>query len=151
MKAIHGGKAKNDKIDSQKIAVLLRGGMLPQASVSPAARHTTRARRRRRMPLIRTQAALLAPIQPTNSQYQRPEIGQTRASTGTRDGVAERFLAPAVPPSVEVALALLAHAARLRSEVALTIVQTATQHHAQALYRRQSVPGIGKIVRWVWL
>jgi Transposase len=33
MKAIHGGKAKNDKIDSQKIAVLLRGGMLPQAYV----------------------------------------------------------------------------------------------------------------------
>jgi transposase len=26
MKAIHGGKAKNDKIDSQKIATLLRGG-----------------------------------------------------------------------------------------------------------------------------
>ena len=27
MKAIHGGKAKNDKIDAHKIAVLLRGGM----------------------------------------------------------------------------------------------------------------------------
>jgi transposase len=31
MKAIPGGKAKNDKIDAHKIAVLLRGGMLPQA------------------------------------------------------------------------------------------------------------------------
>jgi hypothetical protein len=31
MKAIHGGKAKNDQIDSHKIATLLRGGMLPQA------------------------------------------------------------------------------------------------------------------------
>jgi hypothetical protein len=29
MKAIHGGKAKNDTIDSQKIAALLRGGMMP--------------------------------------------------------------------------------------------------------------------------
>src|SRR3989304_4930216 len=37
MKAIHGGKAKNDKIDSRKIAVLLRGGMLPQAYVDPPA------------------------------------------------------------------------------------------------------------------
>ena len=35
MKAIHGGKAKNDKIDAHKIAVLLRGGMLPQAYVYP--------------------------------------------------------------------------------------------------------------------
>jgi hypothetical protein len=33
MKAIHGGKAKHDKIDSHKIALLLRGGRLPQASV----------------------------------------------------------------------------------------------------------------------
>ena len=31
MQAIHGGKAKNDTIDAQKIAALLRGGMLPQA------------------------------------------------------------------------------------------------------------------------
>src|SRR5215467_12453528 len=29
MQAIHGGKAKNDKIDSPKMAALLRGGMLP--------------------------------------------------------------------------------------------------------------------------
>ncbi len=28
MKAVHGGKAKNDRIDAHKIAVLLRGGML---------------------------------------------------------------------------------------------------------------------------
>jgi hypothetical protein len=31
MKAIQGGKAKNDQIDAQKIAVLLRGGMMPHA------------------------------------------------------------------------------------------------------------------------
>jgi len=31
MRAIHGGTAKNDKIDSHKIAGLLRGGLLPQA------------------------------------------------------------------------------------------------------------------------
>ena len=31
MKAIHGGKAKNDRIDSRKIAGLLRSGMIPQS------------------------------------------------------------------------------------------------------------------------
>ena len=30
MGAIHGGKSKNDKIDSQKIALLLKGGMIPK-------------------------------------------------------------------------------------------------------------------------
>jgi transposase len=48
MKAIHGGKAKNDKIDAHKIAVLLRGGMIPQAYVYPAAMRATRDLLRRR-------------------------------------------------------------------------------------------------------
>ena len=49
MKAIHGGKAKNDTIDAHAMAVLLRGGMLPQASGSPAEMRATRDLRRRRM------------------------------------------------------------------------------------------------------
>ena len=35
MKAIHGGKAKNDRIDSKKITLLLQGGMFPLAYVYP--------------------------------------------------------------------------------------------------------------------
>lgn len=35
MKTIHGGKTRNDKIDSEKIARLLRGGMLPVPNHSP--------------------------------------------------------------------------------------------------------------------
>jgi Transposase IS116/IS110/IS902 family len=151
MQALHGGKAKNDQSDSQKIAVLLRGGLLPQASVSPAAMRAPRDLLRRRMPLRRTRAALLAHIQQTNSQDNRPEIGQKLAYKGNRDGVAARVLDPAVQTSGEVDLALMDHDERLRSDVELTIVQTAKQPHAQALSRRHSVPGIGKIVRWVWL
>ena len=151
MKAIHGGTATNDKIDSQKIAVLLRGGMLPQASVSPAAMRAPRDLLRRRMPLRRTRAALLAHIQHTNSQYNLPEMGKKLADKGNRDGVAERFLEPAVQTSVAVALALLDHDDRRLRDIALTMVPTAKPHNAQALYRRHSVPGIGKILRWVLL
>src|SRR6266850_3288893 len=53
MQAIHGGKAKHDKIDAHKIAVLLRGGMLPQASVYPAEMRATRDLLRLRMHLAR--------------------------------------------------------------------------------------------------
>jgi transposase len=76
MKAIHGGKAKNDQIDAQKIAVLLRGGMLPQVYVSPAEMRATRDLLRRRIPLMRQRAELLAHIQNTNRQYNLPEIGK---------------------------------------------------------------------------
>jgi transposase len=151
MKAIHGGKAKNDKIDSQKIAVLLRGGMLPQAYVYPAEMRATRDLLRRRLHLTRKRAELLAHIQNTNSQYNLPEIGKKLTYKGNRDGVADRFLEPAVQKSVEVDLALIDHYDRLLSDVELTIVQTAKQHNAQALYRLQSVPGIGKILSLVLL
>jgi hypothetical protein len=73
------------------------------------------------------------------------------ASKGNRDGVAERFLDPAVQKSAEVDLALIDHDDRLLSDVELTLVQTAKQHKAQALSRLQSVPGIGKILRLVLL
>jgi len=42
MKAIHGGKSKNDRIDSHKIAALLRGGTLPIAYVYPRKMRSTR-------------------------------------------------------------------------------------------------------------
>jgi len=76
MKAMHGGKAKNDTIDAHKIAVLLRGGMLPQASVYPAEMRATRDLLRQRMHLARTRGALLAHVQNTNSQYNLPAIGK---------------------------------------------------------------------------
>jgi hypothetical protein len=68
MKAIHGGKAKNDKVDAHKIAVLLRGGMLPQAYVYPAGMRATRDLLRRRCHLVHKRAELLAHIHHTNSQ-----------------------------------------------------------------------------------
>jgi Transposase len=62
MKAIHGGKAKNDQSDSQKIALLLRGGMLPKADVYPAQMRATRDLLRRRTPLMRKRSELLSHV-----------------------------------------------------------------------------------------
>jgi transposase len=66
MKAIHGGKAKNDRIDALKIATLLRGGMLPQAYVYPAGMRATRDLLRRRLHIVRKRGQLLAHIQMTS-------------------------------------------------------------------------------------
>jgi len=87
MPAIHGGQAKNDTIAAHTIAVLLRGGRLPQASVSPAHMRATRDLRRRRRPLVSTRAALLAPGQPTNRPDTLPAMGTQMAAQATRDGV----------------------------------------------------------------
>ena len=62
MKAIHGTKSKNDRIDAYKIAALLRGGNLPVAYVYPQEMRATRDLLRRRMYISRKRADLLAHI-----------------------------------------------------------------------------------------
>ena len=151
MKAIHGGKAKNDKIDAHKIAVLLRGGMLPQAYVYPAKMRATRDVLRRRMHLMRKRAELLAHVQNTNSQYNLPEISKKLAYKANRAGVAERFPEPAVHKSITVDLALIDTYDRLLTDLELDLVQTAKVHDAQTFYRLRSIPGVGKILALVLL
>jgi transposase len=151
MKAIHGGKAKNDTIDAHKLAVLLRGGMLPQAYVYPANMRATRDLLRRRMYRTRKRAELLAHIQNTNSQYNLPEIGKKLAYKANRDGVAERFPDPAVQKSREVDLALLGSDDPLLNNLEWHLVKAAKQHDANTLYLLHTVPGIGNILSLVLL
>jgi len=151
MKAIHGGKAKNDKIDAHKIAVLLRGGMLPMAYVYPADMRATRDLLRRRCHLMRKRAELLTHIQNTNSQYCLPQFGKKIAYKTNRHGLPERFPDPSVQKSMAVDLALIDHYDKLLTEVELYITRTAKVHDVNAFYRLRSVPGIGKILALVML
>src|SRR5882762_1760023 len=151
MKAIHGGKAKNDKIDAQKIAVLLRGGMFPQAYVYPAAMRATRDLLRRRCHLVQKRAELLAHIQNTNSQYNLPEIGKRLAYKANREGVEEHFPDPSVRKTIEMDVSLINHSDKLLGEVELYITRSAKAHDVQTFARLQSVPGIGQILALVIL
>jgi transposase len=131
--------------------MLLRGGMIPQAYVYPAAMRATRDLLRRRMPLMRQRAALLTHIQNTNSQDHLPTIGKKIADKTNRTGVAERCPEPAVQQSIEVDLALIEHYDHLLSDLELSIVQMAKHHDANVFYRLRSIPGVGKILALVLL
>ena len=146
MKAIHGGKAKNDRIDSFKIASLLRGGLLPQAYVYPAAMRSTRDLIRRRLHLVRKRGQLLAHIQNTRAQYNLPVFGRKLAYKTNRVGVVEHFADPSVQKSIAVDLALIDQYDALVIDLELTIVREAKRHNADAFHRLRSVPGIGKVL-----
>ena len=146
MKAIHGGKAKNDKIDSHKIASLLRGGLLPQAYVYPAGMRSTRDLLRRRLHLVRKRGQLLAHIQNTRTQCNLPEFQRRLAYPANRAGVSAHFSDPSVRKSIEVDLALLNQYDTLINDLELTLVRDAKRHDADAFHRLRSVPGIGKVL-----
>jgi hypothetical protein len=101
--------------------------------------------------LARKRGALLAHVHKPHSQENLPAIGKNIAYKTNRDGVAERFAAPAVPQRIAVDLALITSYAALRRDVARTIVTTAQHHDAQTLSRLHTVPGIGTILSRVLL
>ncbi len=151
MKAIHGGKSKNDKIDSKKIAVLLRGGTLPVAYVYPATMRSTRDLLRRRNHLMQKRSELLAHIQNTNSQYNLQEFGKKLAYKANRDGVADHFPDHSVQKSIGLNLQLIDVYDRLLTELELYIVKQAKGHNVRNLYLLRSIPGVGKILSLILL
>jgi transposase len=143
MKAIHGSKTKNDKIDSLKIAKLLRAGMLPMAYVYPSAMRSTRDLLRRRMYLVRKRSELLVHVHNTNSQHNLPEFGHRIDRKSNRHEIIERFKDPSVNKNIEVDLKLLDHYSDLIGQVEWFIEKHAKEHHPKNLCLLRTVPGIG--------
>lgn len=147
MKAIHGGKAKNDKIDSKKIAVLLRGGMIPMSYVYPEKMRATRDLMRRRNHLMYKRSELLAHIQNTNSQYNLDEPFGSISRPYQRRGkdIIGAFDNPAVQKSMEVNLKVIATYDVLLEDLERSILKLAKDHDPVSYTLLQSVYGIGKI------
>ena len=58
LRHIHGGKNKNDRIDSEKLAHLLRANLIPPSYVYPSERRPVRALLRQRMSYVWERATL---------------------------------------------------------------------------------------------
>jgi transposase len=151
MKAIHGGKAKNDKVDSEKIARILRGGTFPIAYVYPRKMRADRDLLRRRNYFVRRRAELLAHIQNTNSQYNLEPIGRRLDRRKNREGVAEHFPIAAVKKNMEVDLQLLDYFDVVIKDLELYIERTIKIHDARNYYLLRSIDGVGKILSMVIL
>lgn len=151
MKAIHGGKAKNDKIDSRKIAVLLRGGMIPQAYVYPAKMRATRDLLRRRNHFMRKRAELFAHIQNTRSQYNLSDPLGCIAKPQNRDGIIDRFENPAVQESIQADLDMITAYDPVIAHLEWYITKTAKHHDPVAYALLNTIPGVDKILGLVIL
>ncbi|MCX6356252.1 MAG: IS110 family transposase [Candidatus Aureabacteria bacterium] len=151
MKAIHGGKAKNDKVDSEKLARMLRGGTFPVAYAYPQKMRADRDLLRRRNYLVRKRSELLGHIQNTNSQYNLPPIGLSLDVKRDREDVAKHFPIPAVRKSVEVDLKLLDHLDVIVADLERHIERTVKIHNPMKYYLLRTIDGVGKILSMVIL
>ena len=146
-KAIHGGKAKNDRVDAYKIAVLLRGGMLPQAYVYPPGMRETRDLLRRRLHLVRKRGQLLAHLQNLTHAYNRGAFEKRIAYPSNRDGVVAHFAGePMVQANAALDLSLLDHYDKLLTDLELRLVRQAKREAPRGFHLLRSIPGIGKVL-----
>jgi len=63
LKLIHGGKNKNDRVDSEKLAHLLRANLIPPSYVYPAEKRPVRGLLRQRMTYVWRRAELMMRVQ----------------------------------------------------------------------------------------
>lgn len=151
MRAIHGAKAKNDRIDAFKIASLLRGGNFPESYVYPAEMRATRDLLRRRLYLVRERGLLLAHVQNTHHQYNLSLSSARLAWKQNRQGVAEKFTDACARKTVEVDLGLVEHMDGVIAELELYLTRHAKVHDGYSFHLLRTAPGIGKILAMTML
>jgi len=147
LKHIHGGKNKNDRIDSEKLAHLLRSNLIPPAYVYPSERRPIRALLRQRMSYVWQRAALMTHV----SMNQTAE-GLTPAAKGghNRDVWIERILAQYDNPlhrmaatcEMDMIRAYDTQIVKLETE----IIRQAKHHEGRDYQLLNTVPGIGRIL-----
>ena len=146
MKAIHGGKAKNDRIDSYKIAKLMRGGNFPLAYVYPKEMRSTRDLLRRRTKIVRHGADLKAHVTNTTSQYNLPPNKLNLKNVSAREQLKSTFTDISVQRNINLDMTILDAYTKELSKVEWFIEQQAKQHNPDHFRLLKSIPGIGRIL-----
>jgi transposase len=152
MKLIHGGKAKNDRLDAAKLAGLLKGGFFPMAYVYPKAKRDTRDLLRRRSFFVRQRAQLIAHIQNTNSQYNLPPFPKKLTYKGNRSAeIADRFEHPSTKLSITADLNLIEAYDEQIAALESHLRKAAKVDDPATIAFLRSVPGIGDVLGLVLL
>ena len=146
MKAIHGGKVKNDAIDSEKIARLLRGGNFPIAYAYPKELRATRDLMRRRSLLVRRRAEFLGHIQIVHYQENLPKPAGNLSYKSNRYGVGATLADPSSRLSVEVDLQLIDALDQQIHQLELHLLRTTKAHIPESFFRLKTIPGAGDIL-----
>ncbi len=146
LKAIHGGKVKNDKLDSEKLAYLLRGGNFATGYAYPKDWRSTRDLLRRRTHLVRRRGETLTHLQILNHQSNLPAFEKRLQYKSNRVGVADRFQDVSTSTSAAVDVELLGDYDDLIRRLELYLEQHAKLDDSRSFHLLQTIPGVGRVI-----
>ena len=147
LKAIHGGKNKNDRIDSEKLAHLLRSNLIPPSYAYPAAKRPIRALLRQRTSFVWQRVELLQRICTMQMAEGKTPVSKFSNNRGKwREALLEAHDDPCHRFGLEQDVALVVHfdnAIQAIEKELLTITKC-TEARDFALLR--TIPGVGKVL-----
>ena len=146
MKAIHGGKAKNDKIDSEKIARLLKAGMFPMAYVYPRKWRSSRDLMRRRLRLVRQRAELITHIHNTLSQNNLPPNTGDLKYTKHRQALRSVSIDKSVQYNIDLDINRIDFYDSELAKLEWYLRQKARSFDRNSILLLKSIPGVGRIL-----
>lgn len=152
MKLIHGTKTKNDKVDSRKIADLLRGNLLPKAYCCSAERRPVRELLRRRIYMMRERAALLAHISAAVQVHGQDTLTKDEKHKKNRqEAIPNRFCHDLLKLSMEADLALAEKLDEQIAKMEQAIVAHTKLTASVEFNILKSAPGIGNMLALIIL
>lgn len=151
MKAIHQGKSKNDRIDSDKVSLLTLGKLLPQSYVYPREMRMTRDLLRRRLYFTRTRAALKGHIEIVASQYNIEPLNGAANYKSKRNGIVENFSHNDLKCSIAADLVLVDNFDPVINSIERYLVNNAKVHNREVFELLQTVTGVGHILSLTFL
>jgi transposase len=149
LKAIHGAKTKNDRVDSETLARVALGGNLPVAYAYPRDHRAVRDLLRRRNHFVQMRAELLGHIHCLNMQQNNPPLGHAARKKTTRSSVPAYFLDDDVRSTAEADLAVITHFDGVIMEMERRVRNAAKGRRPREMAILSSVPGIGLITALV--
>jgi transposase len=144
LKAIHGGKNKNDRIDSEKLAHLLRSNLIPPAYVYPADKRPLRALLRQRLNFVWQRSSLMSRIQSHQLAHNRPPCKSNVNRDHWEKALLELEPNPLRRLALQNELALIQHFDDQITAIEAQLHQLTKVHAGRDYNLLQTVTGIGQ-------
>jgi transposase len=148
MKLIHGGKAKDDRLDSKTMAELLRTGFFPPAYPYPEGMRSTRDLLRRRHTYSQQHAKTFRHIK--TLLYQQGYMDLPGLSNLDAEKIRKLFsgykLTDGAAYSLQTDLDMIAYLDTVIAKLEWHILKTARDHDNHTLAILRSLKGLGKII-----
>ena len=147
LKHIHGGKNKNDRIDSEKLAHLLRANLIPPAYAYPAARRPTRALFRQRMRFVWKRSSLMGQLRMNqHAEGIKPAAGKTGSRDEWEANILDQYANPVHRFSAQMNMEMIRSYDRQIKLIERRLKNEARKDFAVELAIAKSAPGIAWIL-----